>query len=87
MSALSRADGRDFRDRAVRPRERVRAQPLTTLLVWRYRSDTDPAPVDAIVSDLHTQEFVALRAAVIAEHQRRTGDLQPRTGDLRLAAA
>ena len=49
--------------------------------MWRYRSDTDP-PVDAIVSDLHTQEFVALRAAVIAEHQRRTGDLEPRPGDL-----
>jgi hypothetical protein len=46
------------------------------LLVWRYRADEDAAPMDEIVSDMHTQEFVALREAVIAEHQRRTGDLQ-----------
>ncbi len=38
----------------------------------------DPAlaAVDAIVTDLHTGEFAALRDAVIAEHHRRTGDLQ-----------
>jgi hypothetical protein len=46
------------------------------LLVLRYRADDEPAPVDAIVGDMHTQEFVALREAVIAEHQRRTGELQ-----------
>jgi hypothetical protein len=28
------------------------------------------------VTDMHTGEFAALRDAVIAEHQRRTGDLQ-----------
>ena len=33
-------------------------------------------PVDALVTDMHTGEFAALRDAVIAEHHRRTGDLQ-----------
>jgi hypothetical protein len=37
---------------------------------------TAPAPVDALVTDMHTGEFVALRDAVFAEHQRRTGDRQ-----------
>ena len=32
--------------------------------------------IDAVVTDMHTQEFVALREAVIAEHERRIGDLQ-----------
>jgi hypothetical protein len=45
-------------------------------LVWRYPAEPAAAPVDAIVTDMHTQEFVALREAVIAEHERRTGDLQ-----------
>jgi hypothetical protein len=36
----------------------------------------EPAPVDALVTDLHTGEFAALRDAVFAEHQRRTGDRQ-----------
>ena len=46
------------------------------LLVWRYPREPEAAPVEAIVTDMHTQEFVALREAVIAEHERRTGDLQ-----------
>ncbi len=43
------------------------------LLVWRYRREPESAP---IVTDMHTHEFVALHEAVIAEHARRTGDLQ-----------
>ena len=49
-------------------------------VVWRYPAEPEAAPVDAIVTDVHTQELVALREAVIAEHE-------PRTGDLQLAAA
>lgn len=45
-------------------------------LVWRYPAEPRRAPVDALVTDMHTGEFAALRDAVIAEHQRRTGDLQ-----------
>jgi hypothetical protein len=49
-------------------------------LVWRFPAEPGPepeaAPVDALVTDMHTGEFAALRDAVIAEHQRRTGDLQ-----------
>jgi hypothetical protein len=46
-------------------------------LVSRYPADSEPAPVDAdaLVTDMHTGEFVALRDAVIAEHQRRGGKL------------
>ncbi|HXD67772.1 MAG TPA: hypothetical protein VNV17_24310 [Solirubrobacteraceae bacterium] len=49
-------------------------------LVWRFPAEPGPeaaveaAPVDALVTDMHTGEFAALRDAVIAEHQRRTGD-------------
>jgi hypothetical protein len=32
--------------------------------------------VDELVTDMHTGEFVALRDAVIAEHQRRSGELR-----------
>lgn len=46
------------------------------LLVWRYPREPEAAPVEPIVTHMHTQEFVALREAVIAEHERRTGDLQ-----------
>ena len=53
-------------------------------LVWRYPAEPEAAPVDASVTDMHTQEFVALREAVIAEHERR---IERRTGDLELAAA
>jgi hypothetical protein len=55
-------------------------------LVWRFPTEADHehepagAPVDALVTDMHTGEFVALRDAVLAEHHRRTSDL-------RLAAA
>ena len=46
------------------------------VLVWRYPAEPEAAPVDAIVTDMQTQEFVALRDAVMAEHERRTGHLQ-----------
>jgi hypothetical protein len=53
-------------------------------LAFRFPAEPEPelaadpaaAPVDALVTDMHTGEFAALRDAVIAEHQRRTGDLQ-----------
>jgi hypothetical protein len=51
-------------------------------LAWRFPAETEtalesgPAPVDALVTDMHTGEFAALRDAVIAEHRRRTGDRQ-----------
>lgn len=53
---------------------------VAVFLIGRYRTKdisagTSPAPV-LTVAELHTQEFVALRDAVIAEHQRRTGDLR-----------
>lgn len=48
-------------------------------LVRRYRDAPPEAPLTGVVTDLHTQEFVALREAVMAEHHRRTGDLQPAT--------
>jgi hypothetical protein len=52
---------------------------LAVHLVRRYR---DPEPTGAIlpavdpdvVADMHTQEFVVLREAVLAEHHRRTGE-------------
>src|ERR1700759_4394790 len=52
---------------------------LTALfLVWHFPAEHEPAgaPVDELVTDMHTSEFVALRDAVIAEHHRRTGDVQ-----------
>jgi hypothetical protein len=45
-------------------------------LAWRFPAEAEPAAVDELVTDMHTGEFAALRDAVIAEHQRRTGDLQ-----------
>jgi hypothetical protein len=45
-------------------------------LVWRYPREPVRPVVDALVTDLHTGEFVALRDAVIAEHHRRTRDRQ-----------
>lgn len=45
-------------------------------LVWRFPAQPEPAPVDERVTDMRTGEFAALRDAVIAEHERRTGDLQ-----------
>jgi len=45
-------------------------------LAWHFPAESEPAPVDELVTDMHTSEFVALRDAVIAEHHRRTGDLQ-----------
>jgi hypothetical protein len=45
-------------------------------LAWRFPADTEPGAVDATVTDMHTGAFAALRDAVIAEHHRRTGDLQ-----------
>jgi hypothetical protein len=46
-------------------------------LVSRYPADSEPAAVDtdALVTDMHTGEFVALRDAVLAEHRRRGGKL------------
>lgn len=51
---------------------------LAVWLVRRYR-DVEPAiasgPVGpGVVAEMHTQEFVVLREAVLAEHQRRTGE-------------
>lgn len=46
------------------------------VLVWRYPGEPVQPAVDALVTDMHTGEFAARRDAVIAEHQRRTGDLQ-----------
>ena len=55
---------------------------VAVFLIGRYREAgvtaapaSGHAPV-ATVTEMHTQEFVALRDAVIAEHQRRTGDLR-----------
>jgi hypothetical protein len=45
-------------------------------LVWRFPAESEPAPVDELVTDMRTGEFAALRDAVIAEHERRSGDLQ-----------
>jgi hypothetical protein len=47
-------------------------------LVWRFPGEHEPAlaPVDELVTDMHTGEFVALREAVLAEHHRRTADRQ-----------
>ena len=47
-------------------------------LIRRYAAADLPvaaAPV-LTVADMHTQEFVALREAVIAEHHRRTGEIR-----------
>lgn len=49
-------------------------------LVRRYRgcdvtAPAAAAPVRGAVAELHTQEFVVLRAAVLAEHTRRTGEI------------
>jgi len=46
------------------------------ILIWRFPAESEPAPVDELVTDMHTGEFAALRDAVIAEHHRRSGDLQ-----------
>jgi len=32
--------------------------------------------ISMLAADMHTGEFAALRDAVIAEHERRTGDVQ-----------
>lgn len=51
-------------------------------LVWLYRrpapaSPSAPRPQAAhAVTEMHTQEFVVLRDAVLAEHHRRTGEQQ-----------
>ena len=66
------------------PTERARAQSINrrtgcltaALLVWRFPAEPAQAPVDALVTDMHTGEFAALRDVVIAEHHRRTGDLR-----------
>ncbi len=44
-------------------------------LVSRYPADTEPAAVDALVTDMHTGEFVALHDAVLAERERRADRL------------
>jgi hypothetical protein len=49
---------------------------VAMFLAWRFPAEAEPAAVDELVTDMHTGEFAALRDAVIAEHQRRTGDLQ-----------
>jgi hypothetical protein len=49
---------------------------VALLLAWRLPEETEQAPVDELVTDLHTGEFAALRDAVIAEHHRRTGELE-----------
>lgn len=50
------------------------------ILIGRYRDAGNEIVAEPshnlTVSDMHTQEFVALREAVIAEHHRRTGDIQ-----------
>jgi len=46
------------------------------LLAWRLPAEAGPAPVDDLVTDMHTGEFAALRDAVMAEHHRRTGEPQ-----------
>lgn len=46
------------------------------LLICRYPADDEPPAVDAVVTDMRTQEFVALREAVLAEDQRRSGVLE-----------
>jgi hypothetical protein len=51
-------------------------------LIWRFPAEPElehahepaGAPVDELVTDMHTGEFAALRDAVLAEHHRRTGD-------------
>jgi hypothetical protein len=45
-------------------------------LAWRFPDEVEQAPMDELVTDMRTGEFAALRDVVIAEHQRRTGDLQ-----------
>ena len=42
---------------------------------WRFPAEPEAAPVDELVTDMHTGEFAALRDAVIAEHHRRTDRL------------
>lgn len=47
------------------------------VLVRQFRSPAqEPPAVAAAVTEMHTQEFVVLRDAVLAEHHRRTGELQ-----------
>jgi hypothetical protein len=45
-------------------------------LAWRFPDEVEQAPMDELVTDMRTGEFAALHDVVIAEHQRRTGDLQ-----------
>lgn len=45
-------------------------------LAWRFHGEPEQAPVDELVTDMHTGEFAALRDAVIAEHHRRSSDVQ-----------
>jgi hypothetical protein len=49
---------------------------IALYLVRRYRKQDAAQPAPSVVTDLHTQEFVALREAVLAEHHRRTGEWQ-----------
>ena len=49
-------------------------------LVRRYRrrnraTTATATPVHGVVAELHTQEFVVLGEAVLAEHTRRTGEI------------
>jgi hypothetical protein len=46
------------------------------LLICRYPGHEEPPAVDAFVTDMRTHEFIALREAVIAEDQRRSGALE-----------
>src|ERR1700759_1033263 len=50
---------------------------LTALVrAWHFPAETEQAPADERLPDMHTGDFAALRDAVLAEHHRRTGDLQ-----------
>lgn len=49
-------------------------------LAWHFPAEPEAAPVDELVTDLHTGEFAALREAVFAEHQRRAGDMRLAAG-------
>ena len=50
---------------------------LTAICLVRLYRDgaaADEVPVAHTVTDMHTQEFVVLRDAVLAEHRRRSGE-------------
>jgi hypothetical protein len=44
--------------------------------LYRPGAASQDVPVADIVTDMHTQEFVVLRDAVLAEHRRRTGEAE-----------